>query len=150
MWTSSVAGLLEAQAAQTLWEFVGFWIYKRIVQTLTTKDCKGPQTNMPENAGSINTWSAKIKSRHIKFCSRILQCWSYYVKINSARHQRDTERTQNTKRSVDNLSFPSMLLDCLCLKSANFCGTFTLCPREFPVLTFLCSLSVWSVFSLKT
>ena len=27
--------------------------------------------------------------------SRILQCWSYYVKINSARHQHDTERTQN-------------------------------------------------------
>ena len=25
--------------------------------------------------------------------SRILQCWSYYVKINSARHQHDTERT---------------------------------------------------------
>ena len=27
--------------------------------------------------------------------SRILQCWPYYVKINSARHQHDTERTQN-------------------------------------------------------
>ena len=27
--------------------------------------------------------------------SRILQCWSCYVKINSARHQHDTERTQN-------------------------------------------------------
>ena len=27
--------------------------------------------------------------------SRILQCLSYYVKINSARHQHDTERTQN-------------------------------------------------------
>ena len=26
---------------------------------------------------------------------RILQCWSYYVKINPARHQHDTERTQN-------------------------------------------------------
>ena len=26
---------------------------------------------------------------------RILQCWSYYVKINSARHQHDIERTQN-------------------------------------------------------
>ena len=31
------------------------------VQTLTTKDCKGPQTNMPENVGSIKTWSAKMK-----------------------------------------------------------------------------------------
>ena len=28
--------------------------------TLTIKDCKGPQTNMPKNAGSIKTWSAKI------------------------------------------------------------------------------------------
>ena len=27
--------------------------------------------------------------------SRILQCWSYYVKVNSARHQHDTKRTQN-------------------------------------------------------
>ena len=25
------------------------------VQTLTTKDCKGPQTNMPQNVGSIKT-----------------------------------------------------------------------------------------------
>ena len=25
------------------------------IQTLTTKDCKGPQTNMPENVGSIKT-----------------------------------------------------------------------------------------------
>ena len=39
-------------------------------QTLTTKDCKGPQTNMPENVGSIKTWSAKMKSRHIKFCKQ--------------------------------------------------------------------------------
>ena len=27
--------------------------------------------------------------------SRILQCWSYYLKIKSARHQHDTERTRN-------------------------------------------------------
>ena len=40
------------------------------VQTLTTKDCKGPQSNMPENVGSIKTWSAKMKSRHIKFCKQ--------------------------------------------------------------------------------
>ena len=25
------------------------------VQTLTTRDCKGPQTNMPKNIGSIKT-----------------------------------------------------------------------------------------------
>ena len=37
------------------------------VQTLITRDCKGPQANMPENVGSIKTWSAKMKSRHIKF-----------------------------------------------------------------------------------
>ena len=24
-------------------------------QTLTTRDCKGPQTNMPKNVGSIKT-----------------------------------------------------------------------------------------------
>ena len=25
------------------------------IQTFTTKDCKGPQTNMPENVGSVKT-----------------------------------------------------------------------------------------------
>ena len=25
------------------------------VQTLTTRDCKGPQTNMPKNVGSVKT-----------------------------------------------------------------------------------------------
>ena len=34
--------------------------YRSVVQTLTTKDCKEPQTNMPKNVGSIKTWSAKI------------------------------------------------------------------------------------------
>ena len=53
-------------------------------QTLTTRDCKGPQTNMPKNVGSIKTWSAKMNSRHIKFCNQNLYfCWSclhtYYV-----------------------------------------------------------------------
>ena len=38
-----------------------------MVQTLTTKDCKGPQTDMPKNVGSIKTWSAKMKSRRIFF-----------------------------------------------------------------------------------
>ena len=41
------------------------WRRKKIcwveVTTLTTRDCKGPQTNMPKNVlGSIKTWSAKI------------------------------------------------------------------------------------------
>ena len=48
------------------------------------QDCKGPQTNMPKNVGSIKTWSAKMNSRHIKFCNQNLYfCWSclhtYYV-----------------------------------------------------------------------
>ena len=39
--------------------------------------------------------------------SRILQCWSYYVKINSARHQHDTERTQTERdRSHGQLFHP--------------------------------------------
>ena len=29
--------------------------YGNRVQTLTTRDCKGPQTNMPKNVGSIKT-----------------------------------------------------------------------------------------------
>ena len=38
-----------------------------------------------------------IKVRHTM---RILQCWSYYVKINFARHQHDTKRIQNRAGSV--------------------------------------------------
>ena len=34
-----------------------------LVQILTTKDCKGQQTNVPKNVGSIKTRSAKMKSR---------------------------------------------------------------------------------------
>ena len=30
-------------------------IFKIVVQTLTTRDCNGPQTNMPENVGSVKT-----------------------------------------------------------------------------------------------
>ena len=62
----------------SLWDFSRFTLIKlrqqkwrkcfQNVQTLTTKDCKGPQTNMPKNVGSIKTWSAKMKSR----CSILL------------------------------------------------------------------------------
>ena len=38
-----------------------YWINWYLLQTWTTKDCKGPQTNMPKNVGSIKTWSAKMK-----------------------------------------------------------------------------------------
>ena len=41
-----------------------------MIQTLTTKDCKGLQTNMPKNVGSTKTLSAKLKSRHITFCKQ--------------------------------------------------------------------------------
>ena len=41
-----------------------------MIQTLTAKDCKGLQTNMPKNVGSTKTLSAKLKSRHIKFCKQ--------------------------------------------------------------------------------
>ena len=41
-----------------------------MIQTLTTKDCKGLQTNMPKNVGSTKTYSAKLKSRYIKFCKQ--------------------------------------------------------------------------------
>ena len=50
---------------------------------------------MPENVGSIKPDQQKWKIDILNSASRILQCWSYYVIINSARHQHDTERTQN-------------------------------------------------------
>ena len=56
------------------------------MQTLTTKDCKGPQTNMPKNVGSIKDLMSKNNNVDmLNSASRILQCWSYYVKIISAR-----------------------------------------------------------------
>ena len=51
-----------------LWQIYGPKIHN--VKTLTTKDSKGPQTNMPRNVGSIKTWSAKMTSRHIKLCKQ--------------------------------------------------------------------------------
>ena len=38
---------------ETLSKYTVTIMYK--VQTLTTKECKGPQTNMPKNVGSIKT-----------------------------------------------------------------------------------------------
>ena len=49
---------------------------------------------MPKNVGSIKTLSAKMTSKHVKFCKQNT-AMSYYVKIHFARHQHDTERTQN-------------------------------------------------------
>ena len=53
------------------------WVVPHIVQTLTTRDCKGPQTNMPKNVGSIKTWSENIKEDKLNSANRILQWWSY-------------------------------------------------------------------------
>ena len=50
---------------------------------------------MPKNVGSIKTLlSAKMTSKHIKFCKQNT-AMPYYVKIHFARHQHNTERTQN-------------------------------------------------------
>ena len=62
------------------------------VQTLTTKDCKEVQTNMPKNVGSMKTWSAKMKSLDILIA---VYCNADCTTCNSARHQLNTERTQN-------------------------------------------------------
>ena len=37
-----------------------YYYYHYYLQTLTTRDCKRPQTNMAKNVGSVKTWSAKI------------------------------------------------------------------------------------------
>ena len=47
-----------------------------MIETLTTKDCKGLQTNMPKNVGSIKT-SVISKNKNVDIlnsASRILQC----------------------------------------------------------------------------
>ena len=36
-------------------EKFSFPLLRKKLQTLTTRDCKGPQTNMPEDVGSIKT-----------------------------------------------------------------------------------------------
>ena len=68
-------------------------------QAWTTKDCKGPQTNMLKNVGSIikrpdqQKWKVDI----LNSASTILQCLSYYVKVNSAIHS--TRHRKNSKQS---------------------------------------------------
>ena len=47
----------------SLWSF--FYLY-------TTKDCKGPQTNMPENVESIKTWSYVFLDSQLTYT----QMWS--------------------------------------------------------------------------
>ena len=42
------------------------------IQTLTTKDCNGPQTNMPKNVGSIISKNNNVDI--LNSASRILQC----------------------------------------------------------------------------
>ena len=50
-------------------------------------------TNVSRKRTILQSWG---KIDILNSASRIMQCWSYYVKINSSRHQHDTERTQNT------------------------------------------------------
>ena len=45
------------------------------------------------NSNSYDIWNS---------ANRIPQCWSYNVKINFARHQHDTEETQNRAGSIQN------------------------------------------------
>ena len=62
------------------------------VQTLTTKDCRGPQTNMPKNVGSIKTWPAKMKSRHLDSCPlRRHVVWRDSVGVGSSRSELKSE-----------------------------------------------------------
>ena len=61
---------------------------------------KGLQRTANEYAEERGIYKYLISKNNIvdilNSASRILQCWSYYVKINSARHQHDTK---NSKRS---------------------------------------------------
>ena len=47
--------------------------------------------------GTANFNSNKDNVDILNFASRILQCWSYYVKFNSARHQHDTEKLKTER-----------------------------------------------------
>ena len=53
----------------------------------------------------------------LNFASIILQCWSYYVKINSPRHQHDTERTQKKSGIVAINSCSTISIAVFCLQN---------------------------------
>ena len=69
------------------------------IQGRTNINHKGLQRTANEYAEERRIYKDLISKNNnvdiLNSASRILQCWSYYVKINSARHQHDTERTQN-------------------------------------------------------
>ena len=69
-----------------------YWtvIIKLKVQTLTIKDCKRPQTNVPKNAGSIKTWSAKIIMKtyqilQLEYCNAGRTTWKLTLQDMSCR-----------------------------------------------------------------
>ena len=76
------------------------WIqWKRCVLCSTNINHKGLQRTANKYTEERRVYKDLISKNNnvdmLNSASRILQCWSYYVKINSARHQHDTERTQN-------------------------------------------------------
>ena len=66
------------------------WLFRRISMK------KGSHLDISWKAAI--DYNASPDSDILKSASRILQCWSYYVKINSARHQHDTGKELKTER----------------------------------------------------
>ena len=70
-----------------------------MVSASTNINHKELQRTANEYAGERRIYKDLISKNNyvdiLNSASRILQCRSYYLKINSARHQHDTERTQN-------------------------------------------------------
>ena len=74
------------------------------LQTLTTRDCKGPQTNTPKNVGSIKTWSAKIIMWtyyivQAKYCNGDRTTWKLTLKdINTTSVWRNKQRSGSDEK----------------------------------------------------
>ena len=71
--------------------------YKNGYCSWSTKDCKGPHTNMPKHVGSIKTWSAKITSRQFKFCRQntaiLIVLGKSYLCRTSTRHRKNSKQS---------------------------------------------------------
>ena len=76
------------------------WSYLLVVRD-TNINHKGLPRTANEYAQERRIYKDLISKNNnvdiLNSASRILQCWSYYVKMNSARHQHDTEK--NSKQS---------------------------------------------------
>ena len=81
-----------------------------LIQLVQTKPQRTAKDRKRICRGTWRPDQQKYQIDILNSASRILQCWSYYVKINFARHQHNTERTQNRAADCSHVTAVSLLL----------------------------------------